>query len=128
MNSGENNHLDTTMLEYEQLPHPGDLNEDLLGKIDMNIKGAHWSASYQCITMVRSICKNYTQHIFDIFARYGMILLELFNNATTLLTKNILRLLRETFSQGQQINLENCTAAFLPILVKKSANESGYIK
>jgi hypothetical protein len=56
------------------------------------------------------------------FGRYGMTILDLFNNATTLLIKNILKLLRETFSQGQNINLENCVVAFLPILVKKAAN------
>jgi len=86
--------MDTTMYEYDQLAHPGDLNENILNQIDMHIKGAHWNASYQCITMIRSLCKYYPQHIFDFFGKYGMTILELFSNGTTLLIKNILKLLR----------------------------------
>lgn len=81
------------MVPYENLPLP-DLNEALLTQIDANIKGTHWSITYQCITMIRAICKTYPQHTHDIFVKYGMVLLELFNNGTTQNVKNIVKLLR----------------------------------
>lgn len=124
---GNSQQLDTTMIEYENLPAP-ELNEGLLNQIDANIKGLHWSATYQCITMIRGICKAYPQHIPDIFVKYGMTLLDLFNNGATQNIKNILKLLREIFMQGQNINIETLVGAFLPLIVKKAAVESGQIK
>jgi hypothetical protein len=78
--------------------------------------------------MIRSICKYYPEHTADIFVKYGMTLLDLFNNGATLNIKNIFKLLREVFLQGQNINIETLVAAFLPLIVKKAANDSGQIK
>ena len=78
--------------------------------------------------MIRSICKYYPQHITDIFVKYGMTLIEQFTNGTTLNIKNIFKLLREVFMQGRDLNIETLSAAFLPLIVKKAANDSGQIK
>lgn len=99
-----------------------------MNQIDANIKGTHWSATYQCITMIRGICKAYPQHVLDIFVKYGMVLLDIFNNGATQNIKNMLKLLREIFIQGQTLNIESLVAAFLPPILKKAATESGQIK
>ena len=57
-----------------------------------------------------------------------MQLLELFTNGATQNIKNIFKLLREVFMQGQNVNVEAVVAAFLPLVVKKAANDSGQIK
>jgi hypothetical protein len=124
---GNGQQLEATLVEYDHLPAP-QLDEQLLAQIDANIKGGHWYATFQCITMIRGICKAYPQHVPDIFAKYGMALLELFGNAATLNLKNILKLLREVFLLGQTINVETLVAAFLPLLVKRAANDSGQVK
>lgn len=126
MDGGGNPNI--TMVEFEQLPVP-ELSEGLLCQIDANIKGTHWSVTHQCITMIRGICKAYPQHIPDIFGKYGMTLLDLFNNGATQNLKNIIKLLSEVFEQGQTINIETLVSGFLPLIVKKAANESaGQIK
>jgi hypothetical protein len=119
--------MNVSMVEYDQLPVP-ELSEGLLGQIDANIKGTHWSVTHQCITMIRGICKTFPQHIPDIFAKYGMVLLELLNNGTTQNIKNIIKLLSEVFEQGENINIETLVSGFLPIIAKKAAGESGQIK
>ena len=101
---GNNAQHDNLMVEYQNLPTP-QLNQALLNQIDSNIKGTHWSITYQCITMIRAICKAYPQHTNDIFVKYGMVLLELFNNGTTQNVKNILKLLKEIFLKGQTMNV-----------------------
>ncbi len=55
--------------------------------------------------MIRAICKSYPQHTIDIFVKYGMVLLEIFNNGPTQNIKNILKLLMEVFVQGQNMDL-----------------------
>lgn len=95
----EGSQLDTTIHDYEQLPPAPELNESLLTQLDTHIKG-HWSASHQCITMLRSICKTYPQYIPDIFQKYGPAVLDLFPHAATQLLKNILKLLAEVFNHG----------------------------
>lgn len=55
--------------------------------------------------MIRAICKAYPQHTNDIFVKYGMTLLEFFNNGTTQNVKNILKLLKEIFLKGQTMNV-----------------------
>jgi len=100
-----------------------ELNEILLTQIDQNIKGKGWSFAYHCITMIRSICKFYPQHIPDIFGKYGMPLLELFNNGARQNIKNIIKLLSEIFEQGQNIDIETLVSGFLPAIVKKAAIE-----
>lgn len=101
-----------------------ELNEMLLQQLDQNIKGKGWSITYQCITMIRAICKFYPQHIPDIFGKYGMVLLELFNNSATQNIKNIIKLLSEIFEQGQNINIETLVSGFLPAIIKRAATES----
>ena len=98
------NEVDTTVLEFDNLPQPPELNEQLLNKLDSHIKG-HWKDSHQCITMIRSICKFYPQYISDIFIKYGPAILDFFNHSTTLLIKNILKLLMEIFNNGIEVNL-----------------------
>lgn len=78
--------------------------------------------------MIRGICKAYPQHVLDIFVKYGMVLLDIFNNGATQNIKNMLKLLREIFIQGQTLNIESLVAAFLPPILKKAATESGQIK
>lgn len=72
--------------------------------------------------MIRAICKTYPQHINDLFGKYGMTLLEIFNNGTTLNIKNILKLLTEIFLLGKNIDIETLVAAFLPLIAKKAAS------
>ena len=109
------------MVDYDSLPAP-ELNEALLEQLDSNIKGTHWSITFHCITMIRAICKAYPQHISDLFEKYGMVLLEIFNNGTTLNIKNILKLLTEIFLLGKKIKIEALVAAFLPAIAKKAAS------
>jgi hypothetical protein len=116
------------MFEYDNLPEPPALDENLLTQLDTHIKGLHWSASYQCITMIRSIVKYYPQFIPDLFVKYGPAVMDLFGHAAPLLLKNILKLLREVFNCGSTVNVEGCVSAFLPVLVKKAANETGHVK
>jgi len=78
--------------------------------------------------MIRSITKHYPQYIPDLFVKYGPPIMDLLNNGAPLLIKNILKLLKEIFLCGNTVNVENCLAAFLPLLVRKSANEKGQIK
>jgi hypothetical protein len=74
--------------------------------------------------MIRAICKFYPQHIPDLFGKYGMTLLELFNNGATQNIKNIIKLLSEIFEQGQNLNIENLVSGFLPAVIKRAAAES----
>lgn len=119
----QNNQPDTTIYEYDNLPAPPALDEELLSKLDSHIKG-HWTASHQCITMIRSICKQYPTYIPDIFTKYGPAILDFFNHNTTILFKNVLKLLMEVFSHGVEVNLQGCVQAFLPQLAKKAAMDS----
>lgn len=112
------------LLEFDQLPNY-DLSQDLLTHLDTRIKGAHWSATFECISIIRSICKFYPQHILDIFGKYGMVLLDLFDNGATQNIKNIIKLLCELFEQGQVLNIETLVAGFLPLIAKKASNENG---
>ncbi len=57
-----------------------------------------------------------------------MTLIDLFNNSTTLNLKNICKLLREVFLMGRDLNIETLTSAFVPLIVKKAANDSGQVK
>lgn len=123
----QNNQLDTTMVEFNNLPPPPELNQNLLVQLDSHIRG-HWTASFQCITMIRSICKTYPQYIPDIFTKYGPTILELFNLSKPLVLKNILKLLAEIFTHGLQVNLQGCVSAFLPLLSKKAALQTGQVK
>lgn len=117
-----NNDVNTTLLDYCNLEQPPNLDENLLNKIDSSIKGMHWSHSFQCITMIRSISKFYPQYIPDIFARYGHVIVDLLTHGAPLIIKNILKLLGEIFSCGDQVNLEGCITVFLPMLIKKASN------
>ena len=118
-----NPQIDTTLVDYENLQAPPELNQELTATLDAYIKG-NWKHSFQCITMIRSICKFYPQYIPDIFMTYGPAVLNLLNKSTPLLTKNVLRLLMEIFSKGLEVNLEGCVQALLPPLVKKSAMDT----
>ncbi len=100
----QNNQPDTSILEYDQLPTPPELNEALLNQLDTFIKG-RWSESQQCITMIRSICKYYPQYIPDIFTKYGPAILDLFGHSAPQLLKNILKMLKEVFDRGTEVNL-----------------------
>jgi len=119
----QNNQPDTTIYEFDNLPAPPALDEQLLNKLDSHIKG-HWTSSHQCVTMIRSICKQYPQYIPDIFTKYGPAILDFFSHNTTILFKNVLKLLMEVFSNGVEVNLQGCVQAFLPPLAKKAAMDS----
>jgi hypothetical protein len=113
---GNANLPDTPLFDYDSLPAPPELDNNLLTNLDQHIKGVHWTASHQCITMLRSIVKYFPQY------------LEMLPNSTPILSKNILRLLKEVFMCGANVNVENCVAAFLPILVRKAASETGQMR
>lgn len=121
---GQGHQVDTTIIDYDNLPAAPELNEELLNTLDNHIKG-HWSGSFQCITMIRSICKAHPKFIPDIFTKYGPAIFDFFNHTTMVLIKNVLKLLMEVFSQGTEVNLEECVHAYLPLLVKKAAMDSG---
>lgn len=78
--------------------------------------------------MIRSICKNFPQYIPDIFAKYGPAVLDLISHPTTQLLKNMLLMLKEIFAHGVEVNLQGCVAAFLPLMAKKAAMDSGVMK
>jgi hypothetical protein len=125
---GNANLPDTPLFDYDSLPAPPELDNNLLTNLDQHIKGVHWTASHQCITMLRSIVKYFPQYIPDLFSKYGQPILEMLPNSTPILSKNILRLLKEVFMCGANVNVENCVAAFLPILVRKAASETGQMR
>lgn len=70
--------------------------------------------------MIRQINKFYPQYIPDVVSRYADPLLDLFNHGKTQIYKNILRLVKEVFDMGQQVNVEKAVYPFLPLLLKKS--------
>ena len=84
--------------------------------------------SFHCVTMIRQINKFFPQYIPDVIDRYGGVLVDLFNHGKTQIYKNILRLIKEVFDMGQQINVEKAVLPFLPLLLKKSVTEIGHIK
>lgn len=120
--------LDTTMVEFEHLPPPPALDQALLDQINAHITCKNWAMSFQCITMLRSICKFHPEHIANLFAQYGLVVLELFTHGATQLTKNILKLLKEVFQQGGNVCVEGCVAGFLPVLLKRCTTEKGAIR
>ena len=77
---------------------------------------------------MRKINKYHSEFIPDILERFSSIILDLFNTGKTLLVKNILKLIKEMFDAGQQINVEKAVYAFLPVLIKKAATEIGNMK
>ena len=113
---------------FEELEEPPCLDENLLHQIDTLIKGNNWTESHQCITMVRQINKFYPQYIPDVIDRYGKPIHDLFEVKKTQISKNILRMMKEIFDMGKQINVEKAIYAFLPPLLKKSGTEIGHIK
>lgn len=78
--------------------------------------------------MLRQIHKFYPNYIPDIVNRYSNAFLDLFANGKTQITKNLLRMVKEIFDQGQQVNVEKAVYTFLPILLKKSSTDIGHIK
>ena len=100
----QNDKVEVVMMEFENLEAPPELNEALLNNIDTFMK-KNWTYCFQCVNVIRSICKFYPQYIPDLFTKYGPAILDLFNHTTTLLIKNVLKLLMEIFNNGVEINL-----------------------
>ena len=97
--------LNTEMIEFDRLEAPPALDDALLDQLNTHIKGKHWAMSFQCVTMIRSICKFHPQHTPNLFTHYGPVLLDLFTHGATQLVKNILRLLIEVFRTGEQVEV-----------------------
>lgn len=115
-------------LDFPDLPEPPQMDNDLLMKLDTNIKNGNWIDSHQCITMIRQINKYHPNYAPDVINRYSNALVDLFGQGKTQITKNLLRLVKELFDMGQTINVERAVYAFLPIILKKSSNDIGHIK
>ena len=64
----------------------------------------------------------------DVLQRYSNAFVDLFNNGKTQIIKNLLRMVKELFDMGQQINVEKAVYTFFPIILKKSATDIGHIK
>ena len=71
--------------------------------------------------MIRKINKFFPQHISDVVSRYSNALVDLFTHGKTQISKNILRLIKEIFDRGQEVNVEKAVYPFLPLLLRKSA-------
>jgi hypothetical protein len=78
--------------------------------------------------MVRQIMKHQPNFIPDIVNRYSNAFVDLFTNGKTQIIKNLLRMVKEIFDVGKQINVERSVYVFLPILLKKSSTDLGHIK
>lgn len=115
-------------IDFAHLEQPPTLDEHLLTTIDCNIKGTNWIQSHHCITMLRQIIKYNPTFIADIVNRYSNPFVDLFTNGKTQIIKNLLRMVKEIFDIGKQVNVERAVYVFLPILLKKSATDLGHIK
>lgn len=104
------------------------MDQRLLATLDDNIKSTNWIQSHQCITMVKRILKYHSNFTIDIINRYNNAFVELFTNGKTQIIKNLLRMVKEVFDLGQQMNVEQGVYIFLPIILKKSSNDLGHIK
>lgn len=60
--------------------------------------------------------------------RYSSAIVDLFNGGKTQIIKNLLRLVKEIFDMGRQINVEKAVYPFFPIILKKSSKDIGHIK
>ena len=78
--------------------------------------------------MIRQINKYYQQYIPNVINRYGKTINEIFENGKTQINKNILRLIKEIFDVGKQVNIEEPIMIFLPTLLRKSGTEIGHMK
>lgn len=78
--------------------------------------------------MIRQINKFHPNFIPDVINRYSNALVDLFAKGKTQITKNLLRLVKQVFDMGQNVNVEKAVYSFLPIIIKKSANDLGHIK
>ncbi len=114
-------------ITFENLQPIQDLNNSA-SLIETYIKGHSWSFSYNCITELRKINKYHPEFIPNIIDQYSNTILDLLSTGKTLLIKNILKLMKELFDAGQQVNVEKAVYAFLPILIKKAATDIGHMK
>lgn len=78
--------------------------------------------------MVRQIAKHDPTLIPDLINRYSNAFVDLFASGKTQLVKNLLRMVKEIFDVGSQVNVERAVYVFLPILLKKSSTDLGHIK
>ena len=81
-------------IDFPDLQQPPQIDNDLLLKIDSNIKAGNWIDSHQCITMLRQINKFHPNFIPDVIDRYSNALLDLFSNGKTQIIKNLLRFVK----------------------------------
>ena len=96
--------------------------------IENHIKGHSWSDSFNCITELRKINKYHPEFVPTIIDRFSSIILDLMSTGKTLLVKNILKLIKELFDAGAQVNVEKAVVVFLPVLIKKAATDIGHMK
>lgn len=92
-------------IDFNNLQHPPNLDETLIGQMDASIKSKQWSETYQVVTMIRSINKFYPQFTPNVMGKYSDELLKLLANGKPMIAKNIVKLLKEVFSIGKTINV-----------------------
>lgn len=61
--------------------------------------------SYHCVTVIRQINKFQPNYIPDVVNRYSNSLSHLFATKKPQMMKNLLRMLKEIFDMGKQINV-----------------------
>lgn len=115
-------------LDFMQLEAPPALDEQILNTLDANIKNPNWIQTHHCITMVRQLNKFQPNFTIDILQRYSNAFVDLFTLNKTQIIKNLLRMVKEIFDMGQQLNVEKAVYLFLPIILKKSSTDIGHIK
>ena len=107
---------------------PNVVDENTIAQLDANIKNANWVQTHFCVTEIRKIIKFQPNFATDIVQRYSNAFVDLFTNGKTQIIKNLLRMVKEIFDLGQQINVEKAVYSFLPIILKKSSTDLGHIK
>lgn len=80
---------ETTFYDYGSLPTVPPLTPEYVAILDTLIKG-NWVNSFQCLTALRSIIKQFPEFAPDIVAKYSQPICELINNGKTQIIKNSL--------------------------------------
>ena len=92
-------------VDFENLPLPPNLDENLIGQMDMAIKSTQWVEIFNVVTMLRSINRHFPQFTPNVIGKYSGDLLHQLSKGKPKIVKNVEKLIKEVFLIGKQINV-----------------------
>ncbi|KAL4459989.1 hypothetical protein ABPG74_003515 [Tetrahymena malaccensis] len=111
---------------FEQLERIqiGNFNDLVIIKQELSNK-QNWNKQFEAMQLIRSILKYHPEEVNNIYEFYGDMIVSIFQSNRTLMIKNCLALLSETFNLARTYKLKDeIIQVFLKLLFQKLSNNT----